>query len=104
VFESETLTLQDDTEVEIKPLNIKSLRKFMEVVDKLSDLKKESDAIDVLLEAAAVAIARTNPELAADTDKLEEILDVPTMHKIIEIAGGVKLNDPNLTAAYPGTI
>jgi hypothetical protein len=39
------------------------------------------------------------PELAADKEALEEALDVPTIWKIMEICGGIKLGDPNLMAA-----
>jgi len=34
------------------------------------------------------------PELA-DVAKLEEILDLPTVYKVIEAASGVKLQDAN---------
>jgi hypothetical protein len=40
-----------------------------------------------------------SPELSTDRKKLEDVIDLPTVYKIIEIASGVKLNDPNLLAA-----
>jgi hypothetical protein len=44
-----------------------------------------------------------NPDLA-DKAKLEEVIDLPTIYKIIEVASGIKLNDPNaLAAALAGT-
>lgn len=105
VWQLETFILQDGTEVDIKPLNIKNLRKFMTVIgtlkgiaadETLSDDEKELQTIDKITEAATIAIAKADPELAKDTDRLEDILDVQTIHKILEVAGGVKLNDPNL--------
>lgn len=98
VFETETLELQDGSVVEIKPLNIKRLRKFMEIVKDLDGID-EDEAVDLMIKACAIAIEPSDSALAADTDRLEEALDVPTMWKILEVAGGVKMNDPNLAAA-----
>jgi hypothetical protein len=38
------------------------------------------------------------PELA-DKEKLEDVVDLPTIYKVIEVAAGIKLNDPNALAA-----
>jgi hypothetical protein len=46
-----------------------------------------------------VCLEQLKPELAEDLDKFEEVIEVPTMMKILEIAGGLKLNDPNLAVA-----
>jgi hypothetical protein len=44
-----------------------------------------------------------NSELATK-EQLEEIMDLPTVYKVIEVAAGIKLNDPNaLAAALVGT-
>jgi hypothetical protein len=32
-------------------------------------------------------------DIADDREKLEELLDLPTVYKIVEAASGVKLND-----------
>jgi hypothetical protein len=103
VYEEETIELQDGTEVHVKPLNLKQLRRFMAIVKKLESVEDEFESIEVLAEACAIAIEKSNPKLAADTDALEEAFDVPTMYRIMEIAGGVKMNGPNQTAAgLPG--
>jgi len=38
------------------------------------------------------------PEIA-DKVKLEDLIDLPTVYKVIEVAAGIKLNDPNALAA-----
>lgn len=98
-FNTESFELQDGTVVEIRPLNIKRLREFMEIIEKFENAENQTDVIDLMVDACAVAIARDNEELAADKEKLEDILDVPTMYRVLEIAGGVKLDDPNLARA-----
>jgi len=99
VYTVEEIELQDGTVVTIKPLNIKRLRIFMEIVKDFDKITEESASIDLMIKACALAIGATNKEKAADTDWLEENLDIPTMWKILEVAGGVKPNDPNLAAA-----
>jgi hypothetical protein len=106
VSKEEDIELQDGTVVEIKPLNIKSLRKFMEVVKVLEDEEADDNqTFDAMVEACAIPIGRANKELGEDRDALEEVLDVPTMWKILEVAGGIKVGDgaPNLATAPPGT-
>ena len=95
VYDTLEIELQDGTEVMLRPLNIKQLRKFMDVVAKLSDAG-EMDNLDLLLDACAIALSKKLPDLVADRDRLEEALDIPTIWKILEISGGIKMNDPNL--------
>lgn len=93
----------------LKPLPIKQLRKFMSVIKKMDDteeaqLSTEEAAMDVFIEAAMVCLEVSKPELSKDREKFEEVVEVPTMMKILEIAGGLKLTDPNLLgAALVGT-
>ena len=98
VYEEEEFILQDGEVVKIRPLNIKKLREFMKVIKRLDDIEDEDESIMVLLEAAAIAISQCNKAAGSNLEMLEESLDVPTIHKILEIAGGVKMNDPNLLA------
>jgi hypothetical protein len=59
--------------------------------------------MDLLLNCSVIAMKQYSPEIATK-EKLEEIIDLPTIYKVIEVASGVKLNDPNaLAAALAGT-
>jgi hypothetical protein len=85
----------------MKPLKISLLRDFMKEFQKISDEKVAEDNIksmDLLLDCAAIAMKQYKPEIA-DKAKLEEIIDLPTVYKVIEVAAGIKLNDPNALAA-----
>lgn len=99
VYDVETIKLQDGTEVELKPLSIKKLREFMAVIAKTSNVETEDETLTILLEACGIALAKQLPELVADKEKFEDVIDVPTMNRILEICGGIKLDDPNLLAA-----
>ena len=99
VYDEHTIQLQDGKELTIRPLVLKKLRKFYKVLEKLQDDKgvQDLDNITVLVEAAALAFTSDYPELAKDLDALEDILDLDTMWKILEVSGGVSFN-PNLLA------
>jgi hypothetical protein len=99
LYDTVEVELQDGRKLVLKPLPIKLLRKFMKVVTKLDTIKNEDQAIDILIDACAVALEKTLPELANNREALEEALDVPTIWKILDVCGGIKLGDPNLIAA-----
>jgi hypothetical protein len=77
----------------IKPLTIRNLRKFMTIVKNLKNDETLEDAdIDVMVEAAAVALAVVDPELAGDKEKLEDVLDLKSFGALMTAAMG---SDPS---------
>jgi hypothetical protein len=101
VYETVEIELQDGTKVSMRPLKISLLKEFMKEFQKISDTAIAEDNIksmDLLLSCAAIAMKQYNSELS-DTKKLEEIIDLPTVYKVIEVAAGIKLDDPNALAA-----
>lgn len=106
VYEVIELELMDGSAITVRPLKISLLRDFMKEFQKIGDEKISEDNIksmNLLLDCAAIAMKQYNPDLA-DKAKLEEVIDLPTIYKIIEVASGIKLNDPNaLAAALAGT-
>ena len=106
VYEVVEIELLDGSSVSMKPLSITLLREFMKEFGKISNEEIASDNIksmDLLLSCAAIAMKQYKEELS-DKDKLEGVIDLPTIYKVIEIAAGIKLNDPNaLAAALAGT-
>jgi hypothetical protein len=98
VYDVVEIELQDGSVVVLRPLNIKSLRKFMDIIGEMQGLTDETEAMAKMVDACALALQKQLPELAADHDQLEEVLDLPTIWKILEVAGGIKL-DPNQLAA-----
>lgn len=105
VYTVEEISLQDGSQIKLKPLNIKGLRDFMDVMRSFGDEKTtEEESFEILLDAAAICLKKERPEFwnAKDgkhTEDFEEVVDIPTIYKILDVCGGVKLNDPNLIAA-----
>ena len=96
VYTVEEIELQNGVTISLKPLTIKALRKFMEKMKEFAEAETEDESVRKLVEASALCFAKQQPELAADIDELEDVLDMPTIYKIIEVCGGIKLNDPKL--------
>jgi hypothetical protein len=101
IYDEIEIELSDGEVVLVKPLAIKQLRKFMEVIKKLDDpeMENEDQAMEIFIEACMVCLEKTKPELAKDKEKFEDIIEIPTMMKILEVAGGLKNSDPNLLGA-----
>jgi hypothetical protein len=91
-YEAQKLTLMDGTEISVRPLKISLLRPFMakfEGVAAVADNNEKS--MTLLVECVQIAMKQYKPELADDIDKLEELLDLPTVYKIVEAASGTTL-------------
>jgi hypothetical protein len=99
VYDVEEIQLQNGKTITLKPLSIKQLRKFMSAIQKTADATTEEETLTVLIDACAVAIEKQLPDLVANRDELEDALDMPTINRILEVCGGIKLDDPNLLAA-----
>lgn len=99
VYNVEQIELQNGNKAMLKPLSIKELRKFMQAIQKASQAENDEDTLNVLIDACAVALEKQLPDLVKDRDALEDALDVPTINRILEVCGGIKMDDPNLLAA-----
>lgn len=115
VYNEEVLTLQDDTEVTVRPLPIGRLRRFMAAWEGIKEVKDDADGFVVFVNCAGIAIehefkgkfdslkapASAEGEFLSEEykDYLEEVLDLDTIYKILDLAGGLKLNDPKLLEA-----
>lgn len=89
VSEETTIKLLDGTEINVRPLKLSLLRPFMKKFVTINEVAEDNDkSMDILLECVAIAMEQFNPELAKDKAKLEDILDLPTVYKIVEEASG----------------
>jgi hypothetical protein len=93
LFLGKEILFADGKKRTIRPLTIRNLRKFMKIVKDLKSEDNLSDEdIDVMVEAAAIALSAVDPELAADTDALEDALDLRCFGELMNAAMG---SDPS---------
>lgn len=111
VYDAVEINLQDETPVTLVPLAIGRLRRFMDAWKKFAELKDENDAFDIYINCCGIALEKDLADKVTgtrDSDKvltdeyreyLEEVLDMDTIFKVLEVCGGLNLNDPKLLAA-----
>jgi hypothetical protein len=92
VHEGNELILMDGTKIEVKPLKISLLRPFMKKFEGIATVADNNEkSMNILIECVQIAMEQYKPELAKDLATLEEILDLPTVYKIVEAASGIEL-------------
>jgi CRISPR/Cas system type I-B associated protein Csh2 (Cas7 group RAMP superfamily) len=95
LFKGTEITFSDGKKRVVKPLTIKHLREFMKVANEMktdNEAGMTDDDIDKMIAAASIALRKADPELAANRDALEDILDLRTFGEVMAAAMG---NDPN---------
>jgi hypothetical protein len=65
------------------------MKKFEGVAKVAEDNEK---SMTLLVECVQIAMKQYKPELAEDINKLEDLLDLPTVYKIVEAASGINLS------------
>lgn len=110
VYDSVDITLQDGREVTLVPLAIGRLRRFMKAWSEFANIENEDDAFDIYINCCGIALEKavqTDFNSTKDTENvipddyreyLEDVLDMDTIYKVLEVCGGLKLNDPKLLA------
>jgi hypothetical protein len=94
VYNSENIVLVDGTEIYITPLKIKYLRQFMESFELVKALGNTDEAFDQLLECVRIAMKQYFPAIKTVNDVADN-LDMATMYRLIDIAGGISNKKPD---------
>lgn len=92
IYQTKKIYLFDGTEIEISPLKIKYLRDFMDTFSLVNNTTNDDESILVLLECARIAMKQHYPKISNSIEDLEDNIDMPTIHEILEISGGIKIN------------
>ena len=93
VHETQEVVLIDGTKVTVRPLKISLLRPFMKKFEGVAKVAEDNEkSMTLLVECVQIAMEQYKPELAGDIQKLEDLLDLPTVYKIVEAASGINLS------------
>jgi hypothetical protein len=94
VHEEKSITLMDGTTFEVRPLKISLLRPFMKKFEAVAAVADDNDkSMTILVECVQIAMKQYKPDLSDDISTLEDILDLPTVYKIVEAASGMNLSE-----------
>jgi hypothetical protein len=117
VYKQSEIVLQDGTEVTLKPSPIGRLRRFMKAWQEFAEAKDDDDGFNVFINCAGIALEENFKgkfdSLKADKEAqekgevldseykeyLEDTLDLETIYMVLDVCGGIKLNDPKLLEA-----
>ena len=91
IYKTKNIYLFDGTEVEIMPLKIKYLREFMDAFDNIKNTSDDDEAMLVLLECVRISMKQYYPQLSNSIEELEDNIDLPTVHDILDLAGNIKI-------------
>jgi hypothetical protein len=93
IYNTSTVFLLDDTEIEIMPLKIKYLKELMVNFDEKSKtVKSDDDMLDMIIECVLIAMKQYRPSVKTK-DQLEDLIDIKTMYEILEVSSGIKLTE-----------
>jgi hypothetical protein len=99
VHEEKEISLIDGTKIKVRPLKISLLRQFMKKFEGLTAVQDDNDkSMTLLIECVQIAMQQYKPELGDSVEKLEELIDLPTVYSIIEAASGINLSESALLA------
>jgi hypothetical protein len=93
IYKTKNIYLFDGTEIEIMPLKIKYLREFMDAFNNIRDTKDDDEAMMVLLECTRIAMKQYYPPVSKSIEELEDNIELPTVHEILDIAGNIKIGE-----------
>lgn len=91
IYKTKNIYLFDGTEIEAMPLKIKYLREFMDAFNHIKETKNDDEAMRVLLECTRIAMKQYYPKISSSIEDLEDNIDMPTVHEILDIAGNIKV-------------
>lgn len=94
----------DNKIIKVHPLVIAKFRKLADILGALTDPKEDEkkSVLDVYIEAVAYCMQTFEPPLSKIRE-LEKYATLPDLEYILDVVAGVRINDPNLTAAMAAT-
>jgi hypothetical protein len=94
VYEKSEIELLDGTKITMRPLKISLLREFMKRFEGIAKVADNNDkSMDILMDCVQIAMKQYSPELSTDREKLEDVIDLPSVYKVVEAASGIKFDD-----------
>jgi hypothetical protein len=91
VYDSKNIKTTSGRTIPISPLKIKYLREFLNMFDFVKTAKDDEEAMTYLIYCAVIAMQQYSPDLAS-VEMIEDNLDMPTIHQILDMAAGIKIN------------
>ena len=92
IYKTGIIYLIDGTELEISPLKIKYLRRFMLEFENVKNAKNDIEAVSALAVCAMICMKQFKPELSNSIEDFEDSVDLKTIYQILDFAAGIKID------------
>ena len=77
----------------IYPVSLRQLRKLNSVMKQMETVEDDDVSVDLMVEAACIILEAIEPDIAADPEQVEDLLDIKSFNQLISAAMGT---DPNV--------
>ena len=92
IYQTKNITLLDGKEIELLPLKLKYLREFMEAFEPINKSKNDEESLYILSECVRICMKQYYPEISNSIEQTEDVLNMPLIYDILDIAAGIKIN------------
>jgi hypothetical protein len=92
IYKTGIISLVDGTELEISPLKIKYLRKFMDDFEGVRNAKGDIEAISALAICGMNSMKQYMPEISRSIEDFEDSIDLKNIYKLLDYAAGIKVD------------
>lgn len=93
VYKTGIIYLVDGTELEISPLKIKYLRRFMTDFEDVRKAKGDIEAISALAVCGMNCMKQYMPSISNSIEDFEDSIDLKTIYKLLDYAAGIKVDE-----------
>jgi hypothetical protein len=77
----------------IYPVSLRQLRSLNIVMKDMNESTDDEKSVDLMVQAAAIILEKIEPELAADHETLEDLIDIKSFNQLVAAGMGT---DPNV--------
>ena len=92
VYKTGIITLVDGTQLEISPLKIKYLRRFMDDFEGVRNANGDIEAISALAICGMNCMKQYMPEISRSIEDFEDSIDLKNIYKLLDYAAGIKVD------------
>ena len=92
IYKTGIIHLVDGTELEISPLKIKYLRRFMNDFESVRSAKGDIEAISALAICGMNCMKQYMPSISNSIEDFEDAIDLKTIYKLLDYAAGIKVD------------
>ena len=102
IYNTGIIYLVDGTELEISPLKIKYLRKFMNDFEGVRNAKGDIEAISALAICGMNCMKQYMPKISRSIEDFEDAIDLKNIYRLLDYAAGIKVDEKSDEAVRSG--